>query len=55
MFLAVLDTNDVVHALDRKKRCRVIRLVEGKPINLQPSRFVEKTNREVETFRLSRV
>ena len=30
--LAVLDTNDVVHALDRKKRCRPIRLVEGKPI-----------------------
>ena len=26
--LAVLDRNDVVHALDRIKRCRVIRLVE---------------------------
>src|SRR5258708_39463914 len=28
--LAVLDRNDVVHALDRIKRRRVIRLVEGK-------------------------
>jgi len=26
--LAVLDRNDVVHALDRIKRCRIIRLVE---------------------------
>ena len=26
--LAVLDRKDVVHALDRIKRCRVIRLVE---------------------------
>ena len=53
--LAVLDTNDVVHALTEKSGAGRYDWLRENQSNLQPSRFVEKTNREVETFRLSRV